>query len=346
MAGTHVFHLGQLKPQFSSALGSRTAVTRENFPILERMSLYRLVLNQGAFREPHWHPNAHELGYCLKGSLLVTIFGNGNARNSFTIDAGEMFFVPSGFVHAIENIGAATAEVFICFSHENPEDFGVSGSVGCMSLEVMGNTWGLKASELSGLTRSVDDIVIGKVAEPAKVTDFERRPCPYKFSVEEQTPPGINTPYGGAKLARGATWAILKDLSMFSLRIKGTGMREPHWHPETAEMGYVINGRARMTVRGPTTSVETYMLEAGDMYFIPRAYPHHIENLGNDVTHFLVFFDQATGGDIGYTGGLSAFPSRIVVPTLTGPGGTLPPLPSTEDDLLLVKKSNPSFEKR
>jgi hypothetical protein len=37
------------------------------------------------------------------------------------------------------------------------------------------------------------------------------------------------------------------------------------------------------------------------------AYPHHIEDLGTGITHFLVFFDQATGGDIAYTGGLSAF---------------------------------------
>ena len=341
MAGSHVFRLGQLKPQFASELGSRAAVNQENFPILKGMSLYRLLLNEGAFREPHWHPNANELGYCLKGSLLVTIFGNGNERSSFTIDAGDMFFVPSGFVHAIENVGRSSAEVYVCFSHERPEDFGMSGSVGCMSLEVMGNTWGLKADELSGLWRSAQDIVIGKTAEPAKITDFERQGSPYKFSVEAQTPPGINTPYGGAKLAREATWPALKKLSMFSLRIKGTGMREPHWHPETAEMGYVIDGRARMTVRGPLSEVETYTLEAGDMYFIPRAYPHHIENLGDDTTHFLVFFDQATGGDIGYTGGLSAFPSRIVMPTITAPGAAVPALPSTPDDLLVVEKTNP-----
>ena len=158
--------------------------------------------------------------------------------------------------------------------------------------------------------------------------DAQRRPSDYKFAVEDQDPPGINTAYGGAKLARAGTWPILKDMSMFSLRILGTGMREPHWHPNTAEMGYVIEGRARMTIRSPGTAVETYTLDPGDVYFIPRAYPHHIENLGSDTTHFLIFFDQATGGDIGYTGGLSAFPARIVTPTLAAPGGTLPNCPT------------------
>jgi oxalate decarboxylase len=338
---THVFRLSQLKPQFVNAFGRRKSVTKEEFPILKRLSIYLLELQPGAFREPHWHPNANELGYCMKGSLLITIFGNGNVRNSFTIDKGEMFFVPSGFLHAIENVGPSTAEVTIAFSNEAPEDIGMSGSAGAMTLEVMGNTWGMPASHLSGLTRSLHDIVIGKSAGAREILDAQRQPSDYKFSVEEQNPPGINTPYGGAKLARGTTWPILKEISMFSLRILGTGMREPHWHPDTAEMGYVVDGHARMTIRSPGSAVETYTLEAGDMYFIPRAYPHHIENIGSDTTHFLIFFDQATGGDIGYTGGLSAFPTRIVTPTLAAPGGTLPLLPNTPADLALVKKTNP-----
>ena len=57
-------------------------------------------------------------------------------------------------------------------------------------------------------------------------------------------------------------------------------MREPHWHPRTAEMGFVLEGRARMTVLSPGATVDTFELSPGDMYFIPRAYPHHIENIG------------------------------------------------------------------
>ena len=199
LESAHVFHLGRIEPQFSNAFGSRTAAIRDDFPLLKGLSLYRLILAGGAFREPHWHPNANELSYCVRGALLVTIFGNGNERNAFTIGEGEMFFVPSGYLHAIENVGADEAEIVIAFSHEAPEDFGISGSVGCMSLEVMGNTWGLEAAALSGLTRSLDDVVIAGTAGAAEVGEPERGPNPYKFSVEAQSPPGIDTPYGGAQ---------------------------------------------------------------------------------------------------------------------------------------------------
>ena len=87
---------------------------------------------------------------------------------------------------------------------------------------------------------------------------------------------------GSAHLARVQFWPALKDLSMYSLRIREDGMREPHWHPITAEMGYVRRGSARMTFMDPDGSLDTWHLEEGDVSFIPRAYPHHIEVVGSE----------------------------------------------------------------
>jgi oxalate decarboxylase len=97
-----VFRLGATAPQVSTRYGARTHVRRDNFPILERLSLAQVEV--GGFREPHWHANAHELGYCLDGELLVTVFGDYNQHASFTISPGQMFFVPSGALHALENV--------------------------------------------------------------------------------------------------------------------------------------------------------------------------------------------------------------------------------------------------
>ena len=62
-----------------------------------------------------------------------------------------------------------------------------------------------------------------------------------------------------------------------------------------------------MTVLSPGAKVDTYELNPGDMYFVPRAYPHHIENIAAKEIRFLIFFDQGDTEDIGYTGGLRAF---------------------------------------
>jgi oxalate decarboxylase len=63
-------------------------------------------------------------------------------------------------------------------------------------------------------------------------------------------------------------------------------------------------------------SVDTGTLGAGDVYFIPRACLHYIENLEDEETHFLVFSDQAQVHDIGYTRGAGAYPRRILAPAL------------------------------
>lgn len=336
----HVFPIGRTAPQFSNASGSRTFVNRSNFPILQNLSLYKLRLEPGAFREPHWHANAHELAYCLAGRSLVTIFSNGNLHDTFTIDEGEMFFVPSGYLHAIENVGDSAAEFVIAFTHHDPEDFGISGAVGCMTPSVMGNTWGLPESAVAGLRYSPEDILIGKTDGAAVIPPGAAFASRYKIAAEA-LPAMINNEFGSARTVKKQFFPVLENIAMFSLRLEGTGMREPHWHPQTAEMGYVLQGRARMTILSPGASVDTYELEPGDMYFIPKAYPHHIENLDGGEVRFLIFFDQATPEDIGYTGGIAAYPRRIVAPTLGCTDATLPAIPSTPSDLMVVGKTNP-----
>ena len=72
-------------------------------------SLHR-SLPHGHLRRASLTGNAHELTYCAKGSSLVTVFSNGNLHDTFTIAQGEMFFVPSGYSHAIANTGGENAE--------------------------------------------------------------------------------------------------------------------------------------------------------------------------------------------------------------------------------------------
>ncbi len=337
---SHKFPLGATTPQLNSPLGTKTQANKTNFPILKGLSLYRLVIHEGCFREPHWHANADELGYCLQGKARVTIFASGNVHARFTVSAGEMFFVPSGSLHAIENLGGGNAEFAITFSHENVEDFGLSGFVGCMSPSVMGNTWNLDQSALAGLTRSPQSIEFGKASSPPVVTESDSYPSPFKFSIEDRAPL-LSSADGSAIVARRDTWPALKAQAMYSVRIHGIGMREPHWHPETAELGYVRQGHARMTVQSPGGSFETYELHPGDIYFIPRAYPHHIENLDGTEVHFLIFFDTPDVQDIGLTGAIPGFPEKIIAPVLGIAEDQVSRIPRLPSDLLLVGRVNP-----
>jgi oxalate decarboxylase len=321
-------------------LGSITRVTADTFPILKGLSAKRVVINPGAMRTPHWHANANELTYCLSGTSLVSVLDTGSEFSGFTVTAGDMFHIDSGSLHHIENIGDDPAEFIIAFRSERPEDFGFGAAFGAMTDAVLGNTYDLDASDFAAIRRDTTDRALAPRQGDPVVPSTARFSDPHKFSLEAQSPP-ISIAVGSARVARVQFWPALKDLAMYSLRIREDGMREPHWHPITAEMGYVHRGSARMTVMDPDGSLDTWYLKEGDAYFIPRAYPHHIEVVGSDDIHFLIFFDQPTPGDIGYRASISAYSREVLAATFNTHIEDLPNFPFTGSDPLIVARRNP-----
>ena len=55
---------------------------------------------------PHWHPNAAELDYVVEGTAKMIILSPGGTVDSFKVKAGEIVFIPSGYLHYIESIDA------------------------------------------------------------------------------------------------------------------------------------------------------------------------------------------------------------------------------------------------
>ncbi|WP_315388798.1 cupin domain-containing protein [uncultured Stenotrophomonas sp.] len=337
-ASRHVRSLWTATTVHDDALGSIRRLNADDFPLLERMSIKRMLLAPGSIREPHWHANANELGYVLAGSVLITIVGNADAVSTLRVRAGEMFHIESGALHAIENIGDDSAELVIVFGHERPQDFSLHAAFGAMSDAVLGNTYDMDSVAFSTLPRDTGSPYLVKRSGPPVVPDEADRADPHRFDIEAQSPP-VDFPYGQARVSRTQFWPALRNLSMYSLRIADDGMREPHWHPETAELGYVHRGQARMSILDPDGSVDTYLLQPGDVYFIPRAYPHQIEVLGEDV-HFLVFFDQPTPGDVGYRLAATAFAPGVLAATFGVDAAALPTFPRTVHDPLIVARRN------
>lgn len=335
----HHLSFHKLDPQDKASGGYRTKATKSNFPALHNMAFYRLILHQHAVREPHWHANADELGYCLKGKVLVSIYGNQNSKESFLVKEGSAFFIPSGALHSIENVGKVSAELIFQFSHEEPEDFGLSSAFGMFSNAVLGNTWNISSSHFKTMKRLSKEAFIAKVGKSTAITKEMHYHSPYQFALEESSPL-ISNPGGSAKVARKNVWLILQRQALYSLKLTGKGMREPHWHPETAELGYVAKGKGRMSILSPSGKIESYKMEAGDLYFIPKAYPHHIENLGSSELHLLIFFDQPMPQDIGFTGSVKSSSDEVLSGVMHCKKELFERLPTYYEDRFIVQKKN------
>ena len=106
-------------------------------------------------------------------------------------------------------------------------------------------------------------------------------------------------------------------------------------------MGYVVSGQGKMSILSPTGKADTYQMQEGDIYFIPKAYPHHIENIDSSDLHILVFFDQAMPQDIGFSGSIKSFSDEILASVLHCPKELFEKLPTYYEDLFIVSKKNP-----
>lgn len=210
----HLVKFSQLSPHDKTEGGFRTKANRKNFPILQGMSLYKLVLEMRGAREPHWHPNADELGYCLKGSILVNLYHTDDERASFLVRPGEVFLIPSGALHSIENVGESEAELLLQFSHEDPEDFHLSSVFGMFSDAVLGNTWNTGAETFRSLKRSLNYSFAALCKEKAAVSDEALYGSVYRFDLEGSEPILANKG-GSARMARQSVWPIAKRQALY-----------------------------------------------------------------------------------------------------------------------------------
>lgn len=91
------------EPEIKS--GGKVRITDStNFPISKTVAAAHLDIEPGALREMHWHPNADEWSFVIRGRARVTVFAaEGNAR-TFDFMPGDVGIVPRNMGHFIENL--------------------------------------------------------------------------------------------------------------------------------------------------------------------------------------------------------------------------------------------------
>lgn len=122
---TNLFHFGKSKPQ-KFAGGDLRRASERSFPPLKEIAIQSLHMKVGAIREPHSHPNAHQLDYCISGHALVGIIGPDGHKQFLELEAGDISFVPQGYIHWIENKGREELKFLVMLTHNEPETIELS----------------------------------------------------------------------------------------------------------------------------------------------------------------------------------------------------------------------------
>jgi oxalate decarboxylase len=110
-ARTHRFPMMAQKPRVSTSGGALYVASSKEFPMSTTLTGLFLKLKHGAMHEPHWHSDANEWHYVLKGRTRVTLFAPDKRIAVAELSPGDCAYIPHNCGHSIQNIGPDDAEI-------------------------------------------------------------------------------------------------------------------------------------------------------------------------------------------------------------------------------------------
>jgi oxalate decarboxylase len=148
---THRYALMSQKPRVSTAGGTLYVASAKEFPMSSSMTGLVLRLKPGAMHEPHWHTNANEWHYVLKGGARVTLFAADKRMAVSELSPGDCAYIPANCGHSIQNIGSEDTEIVGVLDSGTYHESSLSDWLSKAPRHVLANNFGLPESAVATL---------------------------------------------------------------------------------------------------------------------------------------------------------------------------------------------------
>lgn len=109
------FPLTATKPVKETAAGRIQLADSRTFKVSTTIAAAIETIKPGGLRQMHWHPNADEWQYWIKGKGRMTVFDAGPRAQTIDFQAGDVAVVPRSQGHYIQNTGAEEVQVLAIF---------------------------------------------------------------------------------------------------------------------------------------------------------------------------------------------------------------------------------------
>jgi oxalate decarboxylase len=122
----------------------------------------------------------------------------------------------------------------------------------------------------------------------------------------------IRTKSGTVRIVDSRVFPASTTIAAALVEVNPGAMREMHWHPNTDEWQYYIEGQGRMGVFGASGQARTFDFQAGDVGYVPFAMGHYIENTGSQPLRFLEMFKSSYYADVSLDQWIALTPPELV----------------------------------
>jgi oxalate decarboxylase len=298
--------------------GSAKEATVKQLPISKGIAGVSMRLKVGGLRELHWHANAAEWAFVIKGRVRSTVIGPDGYSETNDFGPGDVWYFPRGHGHALQCLGNEESHFILVFDNgafSEHGTFSITDWVGHTPPDVLSRCLGLPPAEFARFPKDELYIVQGRVPperiEALRQGALQTSPQTHRYPLMAQKP---HSRYPG-----GQEWRVSAKEFPISTTITGVildlipgAVREPHWHPHANEWLYLISGRMRMTLFGSQGRARTEEFNPGDAGYIPQGFGHYVENTGDAPCRILVAFDSGAYQEISLSTWLASNPTALV----------------------------------
>jgi oxalate decarboxylase len=273
-------------------------------------------LNAGSVRELHWH-KAAEWAYMLYGTARITAVDPSGQNFVDDVGVGDLWYFPAGTPHSIQGLNPDGCEFLLVFDDGNFDEdntFLISDWFKHVPNDVLAKNFGAPVSAF-GHTPDPSELYIFPAPVPGPLTSDQiagATPVPQSFSHKMLAQEPIRTKSGTVRITDSSIFPVSKTIAAALVEVEPGGMRELHWHPNTDEWQYYIQGQARMGVFGASGQARTFDYLAGDVGYVPFAMGHYIENTGDTTLRFLEMFKSSYYADVSLDQWMALTPPELV----------------------------------
>src|SRR5258705_2346260 len=230
-----------------SSGGWTRQVTVRELAISKTIAGVNMRLNAGGVRELHWH-KAAEWAYVLTGKARITAVDPQGRNFVDDVGVGDLWFFPAGIPHSIQGLDPDGTEFLLVFDDgefDEDDTFLIVDWFKHIPNEVLGKNFGISAS-LFGHTPDPSDRYIFPAPVPGplpsdRTTGTTAVPQSYSHRLMAQEP--IKTKGGTARIVDSSVFPASTTIAAALVEIEPGAMRELHWHPNTDEWQYWIEGQ-------------------------------------------------------------------------------------------------------
>ncbi|MFB9980440.1 oxalate decarboxylase family bicupin [Mesorhizobium kowhaii] len=291
-------------------------VTARELGVSKDIAGVNMRLNAGGVRELHWH-KAAEWAYVLYGKARITAVDANGHNFVDDVGVGDLWYFPPGIPHSIQGLDPDGTEFLLVFDDgdfDEDNTFLLSDFLKHTPPEVLAKNFGVPASSLANFP-DPSELYIFPAPVPGplsadKIAGAVEVPQSFSHRMMAQAP--IKMKHGTVRITDSDVFPASKKIAAALVEVEPGAMRELHWHPNTNEWQYYIQGQARMGVFAASGAARTFDFQANDVGYVPFAMGHYIENTGNTTLRYLEVFKSDYFADVSLNQWLAATPSELV----------------------------------